>query len=263
MISAIYQSYGNILPPEVDTAIRNAIKQGIADRGPVKLFFRADDIGVPSKNYSQMMALFLKYRIPLCLAVVPSWITRQRWEAMQDLVKKGGELFCWHMHGFRHTNHETKGKKQEFGPARPPGKLFDDLSKGHDRLAAIMGHRLTPVFTPPWNRCTRETMVLLKKMGFQGISRDHGSLPEPPPGFRDFPVHVDLHTRKEKNATEGWRQIQKALTTGMASPACGIMLHHMCMNEQAFIFLEYLLALIAGNRQIETVTYKDLIGQRR
>ncbi|MCF6248998.1 MAG: hypothetical protein L3J69_16820, partial [Desulfobacula sp.] len=205
-----------------------------------------------------MMALFLKYQTPLCLAVVPSWMTRQRWASMQDFVIQGGDLFCWHMHGFRHMNHEKKGKKQEFGPERSYRELFDELSHGRNRLQTILGQMLTPIFTPPWNRCSLETMIILKKMGFKGVSRSHGTLPVPPTGFKDFSVHVDLHTRKEKQARDGWQRMHEEFKTGMKSSACGIMIHHMRMNDPAFIFLEYLLALIAANKQIEAVTYKDL-----
>jgi len=260
LISAIYKSFDRQLPPEIDAAFQHTIEHGVKDYGPINVFFRADDIGVPSKNYTRMMTLFLKYQTPLCLAVVPSWMTQQRWEAMQDFIKKGADLFCWHMHGFRHMNHETEGKKQEFGPARSSQELLDELSHGQARLQSILGQMLTPIFTPPWNRCSLETMIILKKIGFKGISRSHGNSPPPPPGgIEDFPIHVDLHTRKEKKAEDGWQKMQAEFITGMKSSACGIMIHHMRMNDQAFIFLEYLLAQISKNKQIKTMTYKNLI----
>lgn len=258
MIASIYHSFDHHLPRSIDIAVKHTIEEGLAAHGQVKLFFRADDIGVPSKNYSRMMALFLKYRIPLCLAVVPAWLTRQRWESMARFRKKGGDLFCWHMHGYRHMNHEKEGKKFEFGPGRSSRKLYDDLSQGSARLQSIIGEGLTPVFTPPWNRCTSGTMDILKQIGFKAVSRSHGSLPLPPPGLKDFPVHVDLHTRKEKQAGKGWEKLVKELSKGMESKTCGIMIHHMRMNNQAFIFLEYLLERFAGYEQIKTVTYKDL-----
>jgi hypothetical protein len=178
---------------------------------------------------------------------------------MEDLYGTEKVLFCWHMHGYRHMNHETEGKKQEFGPARSSMALFNDLSRGHLRLQSILGKDLTPVFTPPWNRCSLETMKHLKNMGFKGISRSQGSLPAPPRGLKDFPVHVDLHTRKEKQAEQGWQNLLKEIEKGMESPAWGIMIHHMRMNGPAFIFLEYLLELFAGYKQIKLVSYNNLI----
>jgi len=259
MISSIYTSFDNHLPRKIDTGFQQVVEQGIKTHGSINVFFRADDIGVPSKNHSRIVALFIKYNIPLCLAVVPSWLTLKRWEAMKDSVKNRDDLFCWHMHGFRHRNHETVGKKQEFGPSRSYQALFYELSHGYARLQSIIGQKLTPVFTPPWNRCSLETMRILKDIGFKGVSRSIGSVPMPPKGIEDFPIHVDLHTRKEKESEKGWQKMLTELQNGLSSSACGIMIHHMRMNDQAFVFLEYLLALISKNKQIKTLTYEDLI----
>ena len=259
MISSIYHSYDHHLPREIRDAVKQTIEQGLTAHGPARVFFRADDIGVLSKNYFRMMALFLKYQTPLCLAVVPTWMTRLRWDAMDTFLEKGGSLFCWHIHGYRHMNHEIQGKKQEFGPIRSSGQVFSDLSRGYARLEAIMGKNLTPVFTPPWNRCSLDTMTLLKEIGVKGISRSYGSLPLSPQGIKDFPVHVDLHTRKEKQARQGWQKLLGEFTNAMASDAWGIMIHHMRMNHQAFVFLEYLLGLFSGYKQINSLTFNDLI----
>ena len=152
MISSIYTSYEDHLPGQIKDSVKHTIEKGLAAHGTINVFFRADDIGVPSKNFEHMMALFLACHMPLCLAVVPAWLTRARWAAMAGFRQKGSSLFCWHMHGFRHCNHEPSGKKQEFGPARSSKELYNDLSKGQARLLSIMGKHLTQVFTPPWNR---------------------------------------------------------------------------------------------------------------
>ncbi|MCD4720346.1 MAG: polysaccharide deacetylase family protein [Desulfobacula sp.] len=259
MISSIYQSSDTVLTPMIRQSLASCIEDGLVLNNRPKFFFRADDIGVPSKNYSRMMALFLKYEIPLCLAVVPTWLTRKRWEAMNDFVKKGQNLFCWHMHGYRHMNYEVQGKKQEFGPIRSSTAVFNDISRGRKTLQSILGDKFTPIFTPPWNRCSLETMQVLKEIGFKGISRSYGSLPLPPAGLEDFPIHVDLHTRKEKTAEQGWQKLFKEITRGMQFPACGIMIHHMRMNEQAFVFLKYLLECLAAHKQARIITFNHLI----
>jgi len=259
LISSIYNSFENHPPQDMMDALKKGIEKKLKPHDTIKLFFRADDIGVPSKKYEQMMALFLKYQTPLCLAVVPAWLTRVRWDVMADSLEKGNGLFCWHMHGYRHVNHETEGKNQEFGPARLSQAIYNDLSRGHNRLQSIMGKQLTKVFTPPWNRCSLETMEILKKIGFQGISRSHGNLPAAPDGLKEFPVHVDLHTRKEKQAEKGWEMLLAEFEQGVESRVCGIMLHHMRMNRQAFIFLEYILDFFSQHKQIKTITYDDLI----
>ena len=84
-------------------------------------------------------------------------------------------------------------------------------------------------------------------------------MPNPPDGLEEFPVHVDLHTRKEKISEQGWQQLFKEITKGMQFSACGIMIHHMRMNEQAFIFFEYLLERLAVHKQIQIIPFNDLI----
>ena len=253
MSSTIYTAFETKIPDHLDQTL-----QEILDRaGLSRVFFRADDIGVLSKNFIRMMDLFIKYRMPLCLAVVPAWLTRQRWDALAPYVKQG-DLFCWHMHGYAHKNHETQGKKQEFGPARPSEALFRDLSRGRTRLASIMGNVFTPVFTPPWNRCCLEAMEHLKALKFKAVSRSMGNLPVAPEGLKEISVHADLHTRKDKDASSGWTALFKELETGFTTGCCGIMLHHMRMNDSAFLFLEHLLYRLSSRKNIQRVQYQDL-----
>ncbi|MCP4116083.1 MAG: polysaccharide deacetylase [Desulfobacteraceae bacterium] len=257
-MNALYEDFKGARLAAVEERLGLTLAQGVEKHGNPLFFFRADDIGVPGRNFARMMELFLQYRLPLCLAVVPTWLTRQRWEALVPFANRGGGLFCWHQHGWRHVNHEVKGKKQEFGPARPVSDIRNDLAKGRQRLEAILSHRFAPFFTPPWNRCTLETMAALVSLGFEGISRSAGNAPEPPAGLREISVHVDLHTRKEPSPGLGWQALFDELSQGMESGVCGIMLHHMRMNDAAFLFLEFLLRQIAAQKGIEAATFTTL-----
>jgi len=173
----------------------------------------------------------------------------------------GAIFFCWHQHGWRHLNHEVTGKKQEFGPGRPVIDIQNDLAKGQQRLTAVLNHWFSPFFIPPWNRCTRETMAALVSLGFNGISRSAGSDPGPPWGLQEMAVHVDLHTRREILPELGWHALFNELAQGMESGVCGIMLHHMRMDEAAFLFLEFLLIQIASQKKIRVTTFTDLVHQ--
>ena len=97
---------------------------------PVRFYFRADDIGVPGKRLFRLLNLFLDSQTPLCLAVVPSWLSRQRWDIIQKTDQNAPELWCWHQHGWRHFTHEIQGKKQEFGPARTIDAIGQDIVRG-------------------------------------------------------------------------------------------------------------------------------------
>ena len=68
-----------------------------------------------------------------------------------------------------------------------------------------------PVFTPPWNRCSLDTLQLLGELGYVAVSRCRGSMPQAPRGVPDFYANVDLHTRKERDPALGWKNLLEEL----------------------------------------------------
>ena len=241
----------------LEASVRNA---AAARSGVTRVFFRADDVAVPGGRFRDMLRVFSHHAVPLNLAVVPAWLTPQRWLALTKMGAKAPRLWCWHQHGWRHTNHEPQGKKQEFGPARRSQDLLRDLDRGRERLATLMGERFFPVFTPPWNRCTAEVLNHLHRSGYAAVSRSTGSKPACPPGLSDFSVDIDLHTRKEVTAVDGWQGLTADLTRGLARPVCGIMLHHQRMNAQALAGLDHLLGLLRAGPHYKCLDFRRLAG---
>jgi peptidoglycan/xylan/chitin deacetylase (PgdA/CDA1 family) len=207
----------------------------------VIVFFRADDIGVPGEGFAKLVDLFRRKGVPLTLSVVPAWLTRPRWQELQDLCGKNRQLWCWTQHGWRHVNHEPRGRKLEFGPSRPALRKRDDLWLGFQRLSELMGEVFVPAFTPPWNRCDGETLDALQGLGYKALSRSLGAQPPPPATVTEYPVSVDLHTRKEQDAGDGWQNLCGELRENLANGFCGVMIHHQRMNHRAFVFLDLLL----------------------
>lgn len=231
--------------------------------GKAKVFFRADDIGVPSAMFIEMVDLFKKYQMPLCLAVVPGWITAPRITSLKKITEES-PLFCWHQHGWIHKNHETLGKKQEFGESRNDEELRHDLQRGKKKLSHLLGNDFCRVFTPPWNRCGQTTLDLLSELGFEAISRSSGASPEVSIGFTDFQVNVDLHTRKEEEPQLCLDELLGELRLALAQGNVGIMLHHQRMNNRALTFLENLLQQLAGSADITPVHFQEMLdGQKR
>lgn len=246
--------------------LASAIDSGLSARETEEtatVFFRADDIGVPGRQFERLMALFLRYRVPLGLAVVPAWLTAPRWRSLAALGAAAPELWCWHHHGWRHVNHETTGKKQEFGAGRPADAILGDLSRGKARLAGLMGEAFYPLFTPPWNRMCAEAMAALASLDYRALSRSQGARPESPPDLPDIPVNVDLHTRKEEDPEVSGEKLLGELTAGLADGPCGIMIHHQVMNDAAFDFLESLLAELTCRRGLALVGMAALAESRR
>ena len=185
-VSSLYKTEITGLRPLLAEAVEKGLSR--TSSSPAQVFFRADDIGVPSRSFSQMIEVFKAYNTPLCLAFVPSWLTSTRWQTMRRSMD-GASLFCCHQHGWKHTNHELHEKKQEFGDSRTEEEINHDLKRGRDRLAEIIGDNFFPFFTPPWNRCGDKTLNCLRRLNFKGISRSSKASPSasprgPPPRSR-------------------------------------------------------------------------------
>jgi peptidoglycan/xylan/chitin deacetylase (PgdA/CDA1 family) len=204
-----------------------------------------------------MMALFARCRVPLSLAVVPAWVTPERWRAISTAAPIPPELLCWHQHGWRHVNHEPRGKKQEFGPARAYAAIQRDIQRGKARLETIIGRHFYPVFTPPWNRCSPDTLRIIQDLGYRAVSRSHPA-PPPPDGLTDFAVNLDLHTRKDGGGRRGWAHLLQDVENSLSGGRCGIMLHHRRMNDAAFDFLVILLEILVAHPRIRLVNFKHL-----
>ncbi len=228
------------------------------DMCPVKVFFRADDIGVPGRQFSWLMELFSKFEVPLALAVVPVWITQKRWEIIRETTSSHAALWCWHQHGWRHANHEIKGKKQEFGPHRSIDALKYDLMRGNNRLESILGDDYFKAFTPPWNRCGQACLDLLKAEGYHFISRSRGAHPAASGGLIDIQVNVDPYTLKAPDPYKGWEKLFGELEKGISEGLCGIMIHHQRMNQNAFSFLEILIKILINTSHVQFINLKTI-----
>ena len=260
--SLLWNSPLTDLKPRLQDCVDQALDKVLAQARlplPVRVFFRADDIGVPGKHLFRLLDLFIDCQTPLCLAVVPSWLNRQRWEIFERINQKSPELWCWHQHGWRHVTYETQGKKQEFGPVRSIGAIQQDIVRGRKKLELLMRDQFTPVFTPPWNRCDGRTLAIVKNNGFKAVSRHRYSMPRPLKGLPDFAVNVDLHTRRETSPEEGWQSLWKELSTAILSGTCGVMIHHQRMNESAFEFLKVLLEVMTQHSHIQPTHFKNML----
>lgn len=236
--------------------IEDAVRRGLAMRSEesdTAVFFRADDVAVPGERCARMFAVFHKHAAPLDAAVTPAWATALRAAGLLDMAG-GPARVDFHTHGWRHVNHEPlempgpdgkRRKKCEFGPARDPERKRRDLERGMDRLQTLFADSFIPVFTPPWNRCDAEALGDIKELGYAAISRDDGASPVAPAGLDDFPVLVDLHTRREENPDAGMEALLEELAQGLSRPVCGIMLHHQRMNRVAADFVDALLHVLA------------------
>ena len=261
----LYLHYHDDILHRLEDVLEEALATINADQ-PLPVFFRADDIGVYSSSFDRLMSLFDRHQVPLCLAVVPAWLTRSRWAVFKAHWEVASPLWCWHQHGWRHANHEPAGKKCEFGPTRPAAYIRRDLIRGKARLNAIIGGDLQPFFTPPWNRCSETTLALLKELGFQGVSTSAGRGPcsrSAPKRVApaDYCINVDLHTRTETDPAACLNGLAGEFSQAAAAEHIGIMLHHQRMNKAAFAMLDGLLRYITRTPRLKTVTFNDFLSK--
>ncbi|MGW8193440.1 MAG: polysaccharide deacetylase family protein [Desulforhopalus sp.] len=249
------------LLPGVKQRLSRAVDKGCSSsvKTPL-LFFRADDIGIPSAKFSRLISCFLRHRLPLCLATVPAWVNGKRLTALRRITGPDSSQWCWHQHGRLHRNFEESGKKQEFGPSRPKEVIRTHLQKGRNRLEEILDTNFTPVFTPPWNRCSSDTLETLADLQFSAVSRFLNAMPPAPDDLPEFPVNVDLHTRREPTPQQSFDNLLREIEQALASGFCGVMIHHQKMNRKDFHFLDLLLDIMQSRGKTAPVDFRDLIG---
>ncbi|MEA2114312.1 MAG: polysaccharide deacetylase family protein [Thermodesulfobacteriota bacterium] len=250
------------LPKDLDQRLQDLFEAAEKTSRPIRIFFRADDIGRIDNNFIQMMQLFADFDMPLCPALVPQWLSADNWQQIRSLVNKES-LFCWHQHGFNHSNHEAVGKKCEFGENRLSKAIRKDILAGKNKLEQLLADSFLPVFTPPWNRCSKAAMRVLQELDFVAVSRSINVQPQSPAGLPDLAINIDLHTRKETDPKQAMDNLLAECRTALESGCMGFMLHHQRMNNNAFLFMEYLFKAIHSDPRLVPCTFRELLQNKK
>jgi predicted deacetylase len=214
---------------------------------PVGFFFRDDDAGWADERLFELLDLFESHSMPLDLAVIPCALTPRLASELRARVAAAPETFAIHQHGYAHLNHEPEGRKCEFGVARDGAQQLRDIELGKARLFDSCGPFVSPIFTPPWNRCTAVTGDCLRRAGFRILSRDATAAPLNVDGVCELPVTVDWFAhRKGVRLSIGELGLNLAAAVGAASPV-GIMFHHAQTDAEERRRAGELLALLAAH----------------
>jgi hypothetical protein len=204
---------------------------------PVEVFFRDDDAGWDDERLLELIARFAEHGLPLDLAVIPA-------ELREGLAARLAASHAGlHQHGYAHTNHEVQGRKCEFGPARGFEAQRADIAAGQARLRDLLGERVDPFFTPPWNRCTRDTGKALVELGFTLLSREHRA--EPLGLLPELPVHMDVARLTPEELDERF-----AGHVREGAGPIGVMFHHGVMEPDDMRRASELLALLARHENV-------------
>jgi predicted deacetylase len=221
---------------------------------PVTFFVRDDDVGWADERLFTVLDIFSDLDLPIDLAVIPRALT----PPLAERLLGRRQRIDFHQHGYAHMNHEPVGRKCEFGAARGVAEQRADIAHGRECLQALFGARLQPIFTPPWNRCTRQTGECLRELGFVVLSRDASASALDVAGLVEVPITFDWFA-KRKGAALSLAE-RGALLTGQiaTSSRVGIMLHHAQMAAEDLTCLRELLEVLANHRRARVSSMSEV-----
>lgn len=229
--------------------------------GPVRFFFRDDDVGWEDLRLFALLDLFGDYDVPIDLAVIPKSVSAGTVKRLRGLIE-ARERISVHQHGYAHVNHELNGRKCEFGETRPRELQLADINAGKDLLLDLFGSLLDSTFTPPWNRCTATTTDCLRQTGFDVLSRDLSAGTMNVDGLTELPVAIDWFAHR-KHVRLSADELGQAISAAVSSPApVGVMLHHAVMDDEERNRLGELLELLSSHSQANCRLMRDLVREK-
>jgi predicted deacetylase len=226
--------------------------------GPITFFFRDDDAGWADEALYRLLDVMLDRQVPIALAAIPTAVSPALASALRTLLSRTPAVSV-HQHGFAHANHEPAGRKCEFGISRSRECQRRDLATGKERLQQLFGCSLPTIFTPPWNRCTRDTADCLVELGFQLLSRDVSADGFDLPALCELPVVLDWSGRH--GASTGPAQWGQAIARAIGGrQTIGFMLHHAVMTAKDHSMLSELLGVLCEGSNAELRSMLEAAG---
>lgn len=232
--------------PNWSKKLRGVLDQLQKNGNEGRIFLRDDDVDGDEESLRRLLDIGFARGVPLNLEVMPATLSDDGTRLLRDYKGFNPKLIELHQHGWQHVNHQTQGKKCEFGSERSFAQQLHDIASGKQRLEELLEERFFPGFTPPWNRCTDDTLRALDQLGFQVFSADRNGQARDGCHFREISVTLDLYRWKGGVAMKSPEEIIEALVAQLASgDLIGLLLHHKVMDDAAFELLDSLLAQLS------------------
>jgi predicted deacetylase len=225
---------------------------------PVRVFFRDDDAGWDDDALFRLLDLCDEHEAPIDLAVIPCALTRPLAHRLRRAVEASRGRVALHQHGYAHLNHEHTGRKHEFGPSRSAAQQRADVAAGQHCLRELLDGYVQPIFTPPWNRCTQDTVAALTALGFRVLSRDDTAAPLTTTSLREVRVNVNWLTGRRGARVREEEQARTLAAVLTAPEPLGIMLHHAVMDASATRALADLLDVLAAHPRVRLSTMMEM-----
>jgi peptidoglycan/xylan/chitin deacetylase (PgdA/CDA1 family) len=225
----------------------------------VTFFFRDDDAGWHDHRLRRLLQVFDRFAVPIDLAVIPLALGPSLARELRARRDASPETTGLHQHGLAHVNHEREGRKCEFGSTRDEATQREDIERGRARLQTSLETTLDPIFTPPWNRCTRATGRALVAAGVRVLSRKSRVPTLAVDELDELPVDVDWFAHRK-----GTRLTREELGATLATEArrgasVGVMLHHAASDAEERRAIAELLHVLAAEPRVRLARMAELV----
>jgi hypothetical protein len=242
------------------TEPERALRQALDDLpGTATVWWRDDDAGRDHPRLHRLLALAQARQAEPALAVVPAWLESRAVDSITACP-----LAVVLQHGIAHADHARAGeKKVELGGRVLPADLQADLLAGTSRLRDAFPAAFLPVLVPPWNRIAPEFVAELPGWGFAGLSR-FGRAAVRTESLREINTQVDLILWREGRRAMGLPELTAAMIAALRSAAgepVGILTHHLAMDEDAFLALDRVLAVLQDHGRAQLVGLRALLWE--
>jgi predicted glycosyltransferase len=239
--------------------LRQFLEAKEAQGQDLHLFLRDDDVDVDEDSLKQLLDLALARDVPMNLEIIPGRLTPAGTAVLKNTLRADHALLSLNQHGWMHTNHEVEERKCEFGSSRSFTQQLNDIARGKAILESTFEDVFYPAFTPPWNRCTKDTYQALDELGFQVLSKDRGKDPVAEYRFTEISTTLDPYTWKEGARMKSPDEIIQALMAQLeVLPLVGLLLHHKVMTRDAFEFLDQILCELRRCSVVRFHTFQTL-----
>lgn len=240
--------------------LRAVLERLQAEKRTVNVFFRDDDVDDDEPSLRVLLNFFSELEVPLNLEIIPGLLTDSAVTLLRGIHDRWPDVFELNQHGWMHVNHEREGRKCEFGAHRSFDEQLADIAKGREVLINALGDAFSPVFTPPWNRCTAATYQVLDELEFRVLSKLRSKDQIVGYGFRELSVTLDLFRWKSGAVMKPPGEFIGELMAQLNQlGTVGIMLHHKVMDEAAFGLLAPLLEELRRSEVIRFHTFRSLL----
>jgi hypothetical protein len=216
------------------------------------LWWRDDDAVTASYRLDRLVSI--AGDVPISLAVIPAIVNQglAAWITHPSRSRQAARLWVL-QHGWCHTSHAVKGKKNEFSAERSCHAVRSELIAGRRLLTALFGARALPVLAPPWNRFASCFLPLLATCGLGAISLlkpRHSRWPAP--GVTEVNVHIDLVAWAEHRGFIGENAALRGIIRHLqarrlgevdAEEPTGILTHHLVQDRPTDAFLSRLISI--------------------